>query len=509
MNKSPFWWRVGVAGGLLILTTAGAAPAPADTTQGLTLAECVALALEHNLALQIEKLTSRSAQEDVRAALGGYDPQLTLSAQRTHTEIEGTATETGARLTDAGTDTDRDGYEASIGGATALGGLRYEVGAKLGRAEGSRSGDPFDTRTGSAGVTLTQPLLRGFTTDATRHQVTLARQLSAEALVQLETAMVNTIHNVEVAWFGLAQALESIAVQEEALRLATRLYEDNRHKVQIGAMSILDEKQAESQAAAARADVSAAKQTYMEAQNRLKLLVYADHRQTGAVTITPVGELVTEPVATDIAASSAQALAQRPELRQTRLALARQDVVVAYQRDQTRPALNLVGNAGVAANDERDSHGVFQQWESANEPYWSAGVTLTIPLGNRAAQARHTQSLLAADKMKLQLRQQEEEILVEVDNAVHAVAAGYERLQATRDARDYARQALLAEQHKLDRGKSTSFVVLQLQRNLTSARHAAVQALMDYNKQCANLALAEGATLDRYQITFAPPDPAP
>ena len=210
---------------------------------------------------------------------------------------------------------------------------------------------------------------------------------------------------------------------------------------------------------------------------------------------------------TDVAASSAQALEQRPELRQARLALARQDVVVAYQRDQTRPALNLVGNAGVAANDERDSSGVFRQLESANEPYWSAGITLAIPLGNRAAQARHEQSRLTADKMKLQLRQLEEQVLVEVDNAANAVAAGYERLQATRDARDYARQALLAEQRKLERGKSTSFVVLQLQRNLTAARNAAVQALMDYNKQCANLALAEGATLARYHITFAPPPP--
>ncbi|HXK78945.1 MAG TPA: TolC family protein [Kiritimatiellia bacterium] len=501
-----FFKQSGVVLGFLLIT-AYAAPGQTNATQSLTLAECVAMALEHNLALQIEKLTSRSAQEDVRAALGGYDPQLTLSAQRAHTEIEGKPAEDDELLVGSGSDTDRDTYEAAIRGATALGGLSYEVGTKLGRNEGTRSGNPFDTSTGSAGVTLTQPLLKGFTTDATRYQVTLARKLSAEALVQLETAMANTIHDVEVAWFGLVQALESIAVQEEALRLATQLYEDNRNKVQIGAMSILDEKQAESQAAAARADLSAAKQAYAEAQNRLKLLIFADHRQTAATAIAPVGELVSEPVTTDVAASSAQALEQRPELRQARLALARQDVVVAYQRDQTRPALNLVGNAGVAANDERDSSGVFRQLESANEPYWSAGITLAIPLGNRAAQARHEQSRLTADKMKLQLRQLEEQVLVEVDNAVNAVAAGYERLQATRDARDYARQALLAEQRKLERGKSTSFVVLQLQRNLTAARNAAVQALMDYNKQCANLALAEGATLARYHITFAPPPP--
>ena len=105
--------------------------------------------------------------------------------------------------------------------------------------------------------------------------------------------------------------------------------------------------------------------------------------------------------------------------------------------------------------------------------------------------------------MKLDLRKLEETALVEVDNAAVAVATGQERVQVTKEARKYAEQALEAEQRKLASGKSTSFIVLQLQRDLTTARNAAIQALMDYNQQLSTLAVAEGAMLERHGIAFS------
>ncbi len=488
---------------LAVASWALAAAAVEPPKLNLTLADCVGLALENNLDLRIEKIVRAVADQEVAAAKGGYDPALKLSAKRTHEETAGESAGTAAgALEVAGSDTDNDAYAASVGGATGLGGLTYEVGAKLGAADGTRDGNPFDTSTGSAGITLTQPLLKGFKTDATRYQVAIARQQSAEAAAQLEAKMQDVLSQVETAWYALLQAHESIVVQEEAVRLATQLYEDNRRKVQIGTLALLDEKQAESQAAAARADLSSAKRAYAEAQNQLKTLLFADLRQFRNVELAPIGELASAPTAVDAAASGERALAARPDLREARLALARQGISVKYQKNQTLPALDLVGGYGVAASDEDSSADVAERLQSADEPYWTAGVELTFPLGNRAAKARHAQSLANEEKMKLALRQLEEQALVEVDDAASAVATGYERVQATREARDYAAQALAAEERKLDSGQSTSFVVLQLQRDLTSARNVAVQALMDYNQQLAALARAEGAMLERHHVEF-------
>jgi outer membrane protein TolC len=92
--------------------------------------------------------------------------------------------------------------------------------------------------------------------------------------------------------------------------------------------------------------------------------------------------------------------------------------------------------------------------------------------------------------------------MVEIDNAVKVAKTNFERIEATRQARLYAEAALDAEQKKLENGKSTSFQVLQLQRDLTSRRSEEIRALADYNKSLADLAQKEGATLDRHGINL-------
>ena len=497
-----------IQAGTALLLALLAFPARAEDRQvrELTLAECVGLALEHNLDLKIQKLAREEARLEVGAAQGGYDPAVKVAARRAYDKTAGQSAGTAAGALEVlDSETDSDTLDAAVGGGTPLGGLSYEVGAQTGRSDGTREGNPFDTSTGSAGLTLTQPLLKGFKTDGTRYQVQIAQKQSAEAAAQLEAQMQDVLTQVETAWYGLIQAREEIRVQEEAVRLATQLYEDNRRKVQIGAMSILDEKQAESQAAAARAGLSTAKQAYAEAENRLKALLFANHREWRKVAVSARGELVAEPVPADAAASGARALEQRPDLRQARLALERLGLTVTYRRNQTLPELDLVGGYGVAASDEDSRADVFDQLQAAGEPYWNAGVVLSFPLGNRTERNRHRQSLAAQEKSKLELRKLEESALVEVDNAAAAVATGLERVQSTREARAYAEQALAAEEKKLERGKSTSFVVLQLQRDVTSARRAEIAARADYNQQCAALALAEGAMLERHGIEFADP----
>lgn len=502
IQHSRFNLQVGAALLAVMLTVSATGAEPAS--RNLTLADCVGLALENNLDLRIERIARETARQDVAAARGGYDPNLTLSAKRTHAESIGSRAETTAENVEIlGSETDNDALAASIGGATPLGGLGYEIGARVGSTDGTRGGNPFDTSTGSASVTLTQPLLKGFKTDSVRYQVAVARKQSAEAAAQLEARIQDVLAQVETAWYGLVEARESIRVQEDAVQLATQLYEDNRRKVQIGALSRLDEKQAESQAAAARAALSSARRAYAEAQNQLKTLLYADHRSVRDVELAPIGELAAESVATDAAASGERALERRPDLRQARLALERQGIAADYQKNQTLPSLDLVGSYGVAASDETSTGDAVDRMEAADEPFWSAGVTLTFPLGNRAAKTRYAQSRANEEKQKLGLRQLEEKALVEVEDAAAAVRTGYEKVQATREAREYAREALEAEQRKLESGKSTSFVVLQLQRDLTGARNDAVQALMDYNRQLAALALAEGAMLDRHDVVFA------
>ena len=80
--------------------------------------------------------------------------------------------------------------------------------------------------------------------------------------------------------------------------------------------------------------------------------------------------------------------------------------------------------------------------------------------------------------------------------------ASFERVAATRAAREYAEEALAAEQKKFEQGKSTTFLVLQMQRDVTAARGQEIQALDTYNKNLSQLSLDEGTTLERLGIDY-------
>ena len=79
-------------------------------------------------------------------------------------------------------------------------------------------------------------------------------------------------------------------------------------------------------------------------------------------------------------------------------------------------------------------------------------------------------------------------------------AQAWHGVAATRTAREYATAALEAEQKKLESGKSTTYTVLQMQRDLTTARGNEIQALDNYNKTLSQLSLDEASTLQRLGI---------
>jgi outer membrane protein TolC len=102
----------------------------------------------------------------------------------------------------------------------------------------------------------------------------------------------------------------------------------------------------------------------------------------------------------------------------------------------------------------------------------------------------------------LQLKQLEQNIMVQIAVSVEQAKTRFAQVDATRQSRLFAEAALEAEQKKLDNGRSTSFVVVQLQRDLTTARLAELAAVSQYNQALAQLALNEGTTLERDHLSL-------
>jgi outer membrane protein TolC len=337
--------------------------------------------------------------------------------------------------------------------------------------------------------------------DSTRLQIFLDKQNLKISELDLRFQLITTITAVEQAYYDLIFSRENVKVQQKALELADRLLTENKKRVEVGALAPLDEKQAESQAAASRADLLAALGNADTQQRVLKNLLSDDYMQWKDVTIEPTVAMLAMPEKFDLQESWRRGLSQRPDLLQQKLSLDKQGFVVRYQRNQLFPQLDLIGTYGYNASSTEFS-GALDQIARRDNPFWSYGAQMTIPLSQRSARNNYKAAKATKEQIELQVKQLEQTVLIQIENAIALANTDFQRVSATREARVYSEAALEAEQKKLESGKSTSFEVLRLQRDLTSSRSAEIRALADYNIALAQIALNEGATLERRKVTL-------
>lgn len=189
----------------------------------------------------------------------------------------------------------------------------------------------------------------------------------------------------------------------------------------------------------------------------------------------------------------------RPDYLQAQITLEQQGIQLKFDRNQLFPQLNLTGSfgyngAGAVYND------VFAQYQNQNSPFYSYGAQLSMPLANTQARNSYKADKVTERQDLLKLKQLEQDILVEIDNAVKQAESDYESVQATRQARIYAEAALDAEEKTYAVGNATTFEVLTYQSNLTTARGQEIRSLANYEEALATLAQQEGSTLQQRNI---------
>jgi outer membrane protein TolC len=200
--------------------------------------------------------------------------------------------------------------------------------------------------------------------------------------------------------------------------------------------------------------------------------------------------------------SWSKGLATRPDLAEAKLNVEQQGIQLKYFRNQLLPQLDLVGSYGYNGAG-REFSDAFGQYQTANRPFYSYGAQLSIPLSNTKARSNVKAGKATEQQLLLRLKQFEQNVMVQIDNAVKQAQSAWEGAEATRQARTYAEAALEAEQKKYAVGKSTTFTVLQLQNSLTAARSQEIRALANYNQSLANLAQQEGSTLERHKLDLS------
>ena len=109
------------------------------------------------------------------------------------------------------------------------------------------------------------------------------------------------------------------------------------------------------------------------------------------------------------------------------------------------------------------------------------GISLNIPLRNRAAQSDYVTSLIEIRQNELNLQKQINQVRVDVQNAVIGLQQARARYDAAVQGRTLSQQTLDADQKKYELGAGTPYQVVQDQRDLASAQSSEEQAMANYS----------------------------
>jgi outer membrane protein len=362
----------------------------------------------------------------------------------------------------------------------------------------------------AAGVN--QPLLNGFGRLSNERYIMVARNNTDVAESVFRMQVINTVVAVENAYWDLAALQESVRVAEQALEVAQQLLKDNQIRLDVGTMSPLDVTSAESEVAARTRDLTVATTNLQFQEATLKnMLAKTVSPELNAARIV-LKDHMPEPRATDIPVldeALQAAFKNRPELEQDEVNLKNQDISVSFTDNALKPSLAVFGFyagsglQGTSAETDSGWWNALGQSFKGTYPEYAGGFSLSIPLRNRTAQADNLRSQLEKNQLLIDQQRSRNTISMEVRKAIIGLIQGKAQVEAAHKAAELAREMWEGEKIRLEAGASTSYQVILRERDAISARYAEVGAMITYAKAMVEMDRAQGETLERNDIEYS------
>ena len=514
-----------------------------DRQQTMSQQEVVELALRNNKDIELSRSVVRSAEASLQVAQGSYDPRVTVN-RLFFREVLPVSSST------LGGDTGSITAKGSTGGVNFFGlspkfGGQYEISFNDSQSKTNVIFATIDRQfKTNLAFSYKQPLLRNREIDEPRRQIEIAKKNLSLTDAEYRTSVIETITRVRNSYWDLVYALRNLQIQQDALRAAEEQLAHTRRLVGRGYVAPIDVTQVEVQVSNFREGLFMALEGVAKSDNALKNLIVGDMKDPlWNVLIIPSDKVDVKAPTINAEQALSEALAHRPELQQSDIAAAINELNQRFYSDQKRPQVDLValysldGLAGrvnpLASEDpiafastdltrrvnvlsalvglpplERPANtatvppfliGAYGQslnnLFSSRFPTIRFGVQVELPLFNRKAEGQLALSREEGDQIKTRRQQLDQLIKVDVRTALQSMRTAEARLRASAEARSASEQQYESEVRKYNGGHSTTFLVLDRQVALKNARGVELKGQMDLNKAIAELDRATGRTL--------------
>lgn len=528
-------------------------------TQPITLNEAIRRALENNNDIEVSRTDVRIQETQLRSLLGFYDPVISVTPTFTRNSVTDSTPTNDFRLNAGLNQNIRPG-----GGTISSFFNNNRTENRFAQAQlsnGQNLADASNTAiySTSLGIQYVQPLFRNFSIDNNRRQIKIQRKRLQQSDADFRRQTLDIISQVQRGYWDLVFALRDQQNRNANLNLARENLRQIEARISAGSAAPVERAEVATELANREVEALTAAQQVAIAENTLKRLILKDPtspdwRESFVPTDQPVFSL--DSVSIDDAVKDATD--NRPELRRLRLQAEINDIDVNFFKNQTKPQIDLnttfslnglaqainqptngattvpqfTGNAEILRQNLNlllnnanlpiipnpnlvvtpSTSPVFGGYRTAlgnifrsDAPNYSVGVTFSLPLRNRTAEANLAGARIQQEQTAAQTRAQEQIIITEVRNAVQAVETARQQVLASRRGRENAQIQLEGERKLYENGRSTTFLLFQRENALANARNIEIRSETDYNKALADLQRATSTTFRINNIEIQSP----
>jgi outer membrane protein len=489
-----------------------------DSRLELSVKSYLNLVMANNPNVSIQRLSVAISDDAITRGLSIFDPLATASFSATRT------------LT---------GTTSAVNGATTLNSLSQPLNLSVQQllptgAIYSVSYSDFKSSTNSEFATInpayssaltfsfSQPLLRGRGSFITRLPITIARSRLKAAQYTFEDQLIQIVLAAEQQYWSVVGARENVRVAQEGLKLADTALTRAKRELELGASSPLDIFQPEQSYANAQLALTQARYSLEQNENALRMQMGADLDPKYRSMPIVLTEQVAPPPASamDKEKLVEQAFRNRQDLKSTRQSLDVDDLSIRQASDNLRPNLALTGQYGssgtggpqyVQQNVFAGGSGVItvipggvtdalSQLFGFGLPTYGFGLTLSLPLKNRAAAANLADAMVSKKLDAFRLRSAEQGVRLQVLNAITNLDNSRASVDLAKMARDLAQKRVDAEQKKYELGIDTIFFLLTAETDLTTAESQLVNQTINYRLSELALLRSLGTLLEERGI---------
>ena len=372
-------------------------------------------------------------------------------------------------------------------------------------------------------IEFRQNLLRGLGKIDTEYLLEVARNKIDISEMEFTQQVLDTVTEVQTAYWDLLFSLRDIDVKEKSLQLAQEILSQNQARFEVGSAARLEVVEAEAEVASRTEQLVRSEFRSRQIQDRLVILItsFEDPRELNAAILPTQRPFVPDPVSDSFGLLMSRARERRPELLQADAEIVNSRVELDRTRNQLKPELDMVlafRLIGLGGNRViRDFSGgfenppivgfepggvgnSFEQLFSGDFYGYTVGFDLRLPFGNVDARADNAKAQINLQRAELQRQDAAQRVAQEIREALTEIEMNRASLEAASATVRLGRERLEGEQARFEVGQSTTRTVIETQRDLLLATVTELRAQVNLIKSHVQLDRATGTTLEKHQI---------